>query len=306
MSYVLTLVAGTGVFAGQTHIATTAAYLEEQGIWQTCEPVWLQTGKAVDIGLSDEPDFSHIRALQNSLQQEKIDVFISPIEHRRKKLLLSDMDSTIVSTETLDEVAAEAGVGESIAAITEQAMNGEIDFQSALRARIKLLAGQSEEILFKTLQKTTPNPGAQTLVKTMNYYGAKTVLVTGGFTYFSSVIAAKLGFADHQANELDIEDGKLTGRVREPILDKNAKLKTLYECSQQLKIRPSMALAVGDGANDLPMLREAGLGIGYRPKRVVAEEMKNLVLHGDLTAILYAQGYTEQHIREAMADNAPL
>ncbi|NCC23110.1 MAG: phosphoserine phosphatase SerB [Alphaproteobacteria bacterium] len=302
MSYVLTLVSSPGGRPlSEGHLKAAGRFLEQQGLRQTCAPVWLHPEKAADIGFSERPSHAHMRCLQTLLNDERIDVFVSTVEYRRKKLLICDMDATIVVGETLDELAGEAGLGEEIAAITEKAMNGEIDFASALRARVKLLEGLPESALFRTLERTQLSPGAELLVRTMRRSGALTVLVTGGFTWFSSSIARKAGFAVNVANVLEIEKGVLTGKVREPILDRNAKLKALYEYCQEARIRPSQAVAIGDGANDLPMLKEAGLGIGYHPKPLVAEALDNLILHGDLTAALYAQGFTEAHIREALA-----
>ncbi len=302
MSYVLTLVASVdSPPLSDGHVQAAGRFLEDQGLQMTCAPIWLHHSKAVDIGFSSAASMSQLNALNNLLNQDKIDFFFGPIEKRRKKLLVADMDSTIISSETLDELAAEADLKEQIAAITEKAMNGEMDFHAAIRSRISLLKGLPVSAMERTLAKMEYNQGAELLVRTMSYYGAQTVLVTGGFTFFSEPVGKKIGFIHHHANVLEIEDGCLTGKVREPILDKNAKVKTLYDHCQQLNIRPDLALAIGDGANDLPMLKTAGMGIGYKPKRLVAEEISNLILHGDLSAALYAQGYTEQHIREAMS-----
>ncbi len=302
MSFVLTLVSSQiNMPLTNGHIKSATRFLEDQGLSPTCAPVWLHPDKAADVGFSSEATFSQLKALRSLLHQDKIDFFFGSIEKRRKKILVADMDSTIISAETLDELADEAGIKAQIAEITELAMNGEMDFHAAIRARIALLKDLPVAAMERTLARMEYNPGAELLVRTMVHYGARTVLVTGGFTFFSEPVGRRIGFQHHHANILEIKDGCLSGKVREPILDKNAKVKALYEHCQELGVRPDHALAIGDGANDLPMLKTAGMGIGYKPKRLVAEEIANLILHGDLSAALYAQGYTEQHIREAVS-----
>jgi phosphoserine phosphatase len=302
MSYVLTLVASNDRQPlSEGHLTAARRFLENQGLRQTCSAVWLHEAKAAETGFSSAPSKNQFDGLRNLLATDKIDCFFSSVAHRRKKMLIADMDSTVITTETLDELAQKAGIKEEISAITKMAMEGEIDFHTALRKRVSLLKGLSLPVLQQTLDETVLNEGAEILARVMNFYGARTILVTGGFTFFSEHIAKKAGFHNHHANVLEIESDKLTGKVRKPVLDKNAKLKTLYDYCEKLSIKPGEVLALGDGANDLPMLKAAGLGIGYHPKQLLVNELYNLIIHGDLTAALYAQGYSEQHIREAIS-----
>ena len=254
-------------------------------------PVWLAPGKAADIaffGLDEAKAETRIRA---ALAGAPIDLLAQPAEGRRKKLLVADMDSTIVIGETLDELAAFAGLKDQIAAITKRAMNGEIDFKAALRERVGLLAGLADTALAGTYAHLELMPGAKTLVATMRANGAHTVLASGGFDYFTSRVRERCGFHDDRANRLEIEGGKLTGKVIEPILDRDSKLFYLRDFATKLGLGLRETLAVGDGANDLDMIRAAGLGGAYHAKPVVAGEAKFRVDHNDLTALLYAQGY---------------
>ncbi|OYV40825.1 MAG: phosphoserine phosphatase SerB, partial [Acidocella sp. 20-61-6] len=217
---------------------------------------------------------------------------------RRKALLVADMDSTIVTSETLDELAAFAGLKDKIAEITKRAMNGEIDFPTALRERVGMLRGLDIAALERTWSQTEFCPGARTMVATMRSYGATTALVSGGFTFFTARVAAELGFDIHRANTLLDNGSHLTGEVAEPILDRDSKVATLNELAEKRGIKLSATLAVGDGANDLPMLKEAGLGIAYYAKPVVAEQVLNKIEHTDLTSLLYAQGYPLSAFKE--------
>jgi len=256
-------------------------------------PVWLAPGKAADIafsGLSETVAESRIREI---LAGRPIDLVAQPAQGRRKKLLVADMDSTIVIGETLDELAAYAGLKDKIAAITARAMNGEIDFKAALRERVGLLAGLAETALEETYRHLELMPGAETLVATMRAHGAHTVLASGGFDYFTGRVRARCGFHDDRANRFEIAGGKLTGKVIEPVLDRGSKLFYLRDFAGKLGLTLQETLAVGDGANDLDMIRAAGLGVAYHAKPVVAGEAKFRVDHGDLTALLYAQGYRQ-------------
>jgi phosphoserine phosphatase len=210
---------------------------------------------------------------------------------RRRGLLVADMDSTVVTSETLDELASHAGLGEKIAAITERSMNGDVDFKHALRERVAMLKGLDLSALEKTWAATKLTPGAQTLVATMRAHGALTALVSGGFTYFSERVAALCGFDTHRANVLLDDGGRLTGGMAEPILDRHAKLTSLQELAASRGVRLRATLAVGDGANDLAMLQAAGLGIGYRPKPLVATAVINRLDFANLRGALFAQGY---------------
>ncbi len=220
-----------------------------------------------------------------------MDPIAQPAEGRRKKLLLADMDSTIVTTETLDELAAHAGLKDRIASITKRAMDGELDFIQALSERVGMLAGLPVSALERTWDATEMTPGAAELVATMRAAGARCVLVSGGFTFFTGRVAERLGFHEHHSNTLLTRDGKLTGRVAEPVLDRHAKLATLKRVAAELGLPLSAALAVGDGANDLDMVRAAGLGVAFKAKPVVASAARARVDHSDLRALLFAQGF---------------
>jgi phosphoserine phosphatase len=248
----------------------------------------LSPGEAADIPCPAQPDPAAVAA---ALGGAEVDAITTKSRGRRKGLLLADMDSTIVTTETLDEVAAFAGLKEQIAAITRRSMNGEIDFAEALRLRVGMLRGLKLDALEQTWAQTRMTEGAQELVATMRAHNALTALVSGGFTFFTSRVAARLGFHEHRANTL-LDDGTcLTGEVGEPILDRDAKLATLRGLAAARGLRMAATLAVGDGANDLGMLREAGLGIAFRAKPIVAAEARARVEHTNLRALLFAQGY---------------
>lgn len=254
-------------------------------------PDWLADGIACDIAFSDlEPDLADC-AVRSRLGDAPIDVICQPAEHRRKKLLVADMDSTIVTGETLDELAAFAGVKDEIAAITARAMNGELDFADALRARVAMLKGLRADALDDAFELIDYMPGARQLVQTMRANGATCMLVSGGFTFFTERVAAHCGFHEHRANRLVIEDGKLTGEVHDPILGRDAKLKALIDGAGTHRLPMAQTAAVGDGANDVDMLRAAGLGVAYHAKPMVREAVAHTVNHADLTALLYAQGY---------------
>ncbi len=220
------------------------------------------------------------------------DAVVQRTEHRKKKLIISDMDSTMIEQECIDELADFAGIKPKIAAITEQAMRGELDFKEALRARVTMLKGLEERVLQQCYDThITLMPGAKTLVQTMKAHGAHAVLVSGGFTFFTERVAAAIGFDTQEANILNIEQGTLTGTVAEPILDKEAKLCALTHYRQEHGLLASQVLAVGDGANDLPMLLGAGLGVAFRAKPLVQAQAHAAIGTCDLTALLYAQGY---------------
>jgi phosphoserine phosphatase len=216
---------------------------------------------------------------------------------RRKDLLVADMDATVIGQETLDELAAIAGLADRIAPITERAMNGEIDFAEALRERVALLAGLHVGALEAAFDRITLTPGARTLVQTMRAHGAYTVLVSGGFTFFSARVRASAGFDRDIANELGIADDHLTGSVDGPMMAPQAKRDALLRVAADQRIPPSEALAVGDGANDIPMLQAAGLGVAFHPKPVVAAAIDVQLRHCDLTGLLYLQGYSAQEFR---------
>jgi phosphoserine phosphatase len=226
-----------------------------------------------------------------------IDVNCVPAANRRKRLLVADMDSTIISVECIDEIADFAGVRDRVQPVTERAMRGEIGFEDALRERVALIGGLGEDRLQAVYDaRIRLNHGARALVRTMRAHGAHTALVSGGFTFFTERVAAAAGFHEHRANRLLAEAGRLTGRVVEPVLGRAAKLDALRELVVALRIAPDDALAVGDGANDLAMIEAAGLGVAFHAKPVVAERAGASIRHGDLTALLYLQGYAADEI----------
>jgi phosphoserine phosphatase len=246
---------------------------------------------AVDV-LFDDPDEGRSAALRAALGGQPIDIVVQPAKRRRKRLFLADMDSTMIEQECIDELADYVGLKREVATITERAMRGEIAFEPALRERVALLNGLPvsvvDEIIAKRIALT---PGARTLIGTMRAHGAYTCLVSGGFTLFTAPIAEKIGFDEHRSNRLVIENEKLAGRVEEPILGREMKLATLIELRDRLGLAREDTMAVGDGANDLAMLGEAGLGVAFRAKPAVAAAAHARIDHGDLTALLYVQGY---------------
>ena len=227
-----------------------------------------------------------------ALERQEVDFCAQPASGRRKRLLVADMDSTIIGCECLDELADFAGLKAPVAAITARAMAGEIAFEAALRERVALLAGLELDALRRTYEERVRlNPGARTLARTMTAHGARCVLVSGGFGYFAERVAQAAGFATHRANRLFDDGARLTGAVAEPILGREAKLATLVEEAAALDLDLSATLAVGDGANDLAMIEAAGLGVAWRAKAIVAARADARVDHADLTALLYFQGY---------------
>jgi len=233
-------------------------------------------------------------AVDAALAGVAVDSAVQPFADRRKRLLIADMDSTIIGCECLDELADFAGVKDQVSAITERAMRGEIGFEGALRERVAMLKGLELSALQRCYdERVRLNPGARTLVMTMAAHGARCVLVSGGFRFFTGRVAAACGFADERANTLIDDGARLTGEVGLPILGREAKLAALLEETGNLAVGPHMALAVGDGANDLMMIEASGLGVAYRAKPVVAAQAHARVDHADLTALLYFQGYAQ-------------
>ncbi|WP_342360844.1 phosphoserine phosphatase SerB [Terrarubrum flagellatum] len=257
-------------------------------------PVWLDRDVAADIFFSG--DNSDLKAIASearaALGDAPIDVIVQPVPHRRKALFLADMDSTMIGQECIDELADFVGLKKEVSEITERAMRGEIAFEPALRERVALLKGLSLSIVDEIIEKRiTLTPGGVALVRTMRANGGYCCLVSGGFTVFTSKIGATIGFDEHRSNILETEGERLSGKVREPILGKEAKLATLKELREKFGLAPEQTLAVGDGANDLAMLGEAGLGVAFRAKPAVAAAAHARIEHTDLTALLYAQGY---------------
>ena len=250
---------------------------------------WLEEGVAADLFF--EADEGWAEAILNDGRFARTDVVIQPIANREKRLLVADMDSTMIQCECIDELADYAGLKPEIAAITEAAMRGELDFEGALDARVALLKGLDAGVIDRCLaERVRLMPGARTLIRTMCARGGRCVMVSGGFTRFAEPVAREIGFDRAVANELLIEDGVLTGTVARPIVGAAAKLAVLRAEAAALGIGPAQVLAVGDGANDLPMIRAAGLGVAYHAKPIVAAAAGARVAFGDLTALLWAQG----------------
>ncbi|SFO91255.1 phosphoserine phosphatase SerB [Tranquillimonas alkanivorans] len=258
--------------------------------WGGGGAAWLSPDETAEFDVPARP--GNFEDVWQELQGLGVDLCLQPAEGRRKKLLLADMDSTMIGQECIDELADMAGVGERVADITARAMNGELDFEGALRERVGLLEGLDASVIETVLaERITFAPGGAALVATMRQAGAHAALVSGGFTAFTAHVAAGLGFDEHRANTLLIEAGKLTGRVQEPILGRDAKVAALTEICARLGISEAEAMVVGDGANDLGMIQRAGAGVALHAKPSVAAQAPIRVNHGDLTALLFLQGY---------------
>lgn len=289
-----------------THVATlisdpAAAALDEAALGRARDmlpdagkPYWLapRIAAALLFNPADEGARASAARLRTSLADRPIDVVVQPIGQRRKRLLIADMDSTMIGQECVDELADKVGLKARVAAITERAMRGDIAFAPALRERVALLkdlpVATISDVIAERIELT---PGGRTLVATMRANGAYTCLISGGFTLFAQRIASMLGFDESRANRLVLTDGRLAGKVEEPILGREAKLAALKELTARLDLSPDATLAVGDGANDLAMLLAAGVGVAYHAKPLVAEQAQVRIDHGDLTALLYLQGY---------------
>lgn len=283
MSHVVTLIAAPGT------VLNVAPFVTALG--QPRKQVWLEEPRALDLYYPAAADLAHARILA---EQAGVDVIVQPVATREKKLLIADMDSTMIAQECIDEMADCLGLKPKISAITERAMRGEIDFPSALRERVSLLRGLEESTLQEVFDtRITLTPGAKVLVATMNARGCHCVLVSGGFTFFTSRVARAIGFASDEANTLTIENGKLTGKVGELILDKDSKRASLHRLVKEKNILLEQTVAIGDGANDIPMLKDAGLGIAYHAKPVVVEQAAAAIHYNDLTAVLFALGISK-------------
>jgi len=253
-------------------------------------PAWLDQGVAVDLPFGRADRAGARAALEGLLPG--VDVVVQPAADRAKKLLVADMDSTMITIECIDELADYAGIKPQIAEVTERAMRGELDFEAALDARVALLKGLGAGAIDRChAERVKLMPGARTLIRTMKAHGARTVLVSGGFTVFADRVAEAIGFDHALSNRLGLADGALDGTVARPIVGSAAKRETLLAERHRLGLAPSQTLAVGDGANDIPMIEEAGLGVAYHSKPKTAAAADARIEHGDLTALLYAQGY---------------
>lgn len=260
--------------------------------WGGGDAIWLAPDEAAEFSLSSLPQ--NRWQVWHDLQDLQIDLIVQPAENRRKKMLLADMDSTMIRQECIDELADHAGVGARVKDITARAMNGELDFEEALHERVALLKGQPAAIIDQVLaERIDLMAGGKVLLATMRENGAYAALVSGGFTAFSAAIAAELGFDEHRANELLMTDGALSGKVALPVLGRQAKVDALEQITKALGLSGDDVLAVGDGANDLGMLGRAGTGAALHAKPSVAAECDIRVNFGDLTALLYLQGYAQ-------------
>jgi len=259
--------------------------------WGGGDALWLSPDEAAEFSVQTMPE--NLWQVWANLQKMQVDLMLQPAKGRRKKMLLADMDCTMTEQECIDELADAAGVGAHVRDITARAMNGELDFIQALQERVKLLKGLPQEAVKNVLEtRITYMPGGAILLATMKAHGAYTALVSGGFSYFTESVAANLGFDENRANRLLFEKGILTGEVALPILGRQAKIEAMDEITAELGISATEVIAVGDGANDLGMLGRAGLGVALHAKPSVAAQCDIRVNHGDLTALLFLQGYT--------------
>lgn len=260
--------------------------------WGAGAQRWLAPGEALEVELAGEPSPEQLQRERQRWHERGVDLVLQPSAGRRKRVLLADMDSTMIEQECIDELAVHAGVGDRVADITARAMNGELDFAAALHERVALLAGLPTGVTDTVLaERITTMPGGHELVATMRAAGAYTALVSGGFTRFTAAVAARLGFDEHRANVLEEAKGQLTGLVVPPVVGKEAKVEALQQITALRGLTPADAVAVGDGANDLPMLQLAGTGVALHAKPAVAAQAPVRVDHGDLTAVLFLQGY---------------
>jgi phosphoserine phosphatase len=292
MRLVVTLIAAAGGYARLPRPAlATAEALGCRG-----GPLWLAPEEACDLILENADPARAEQTARTVIGGAPIDVLVQPVTGRRKRLLVADFESTIIENEMLDEVAEPLGLRPRIAEITRRAMNGEIDFTAALEARVALLKGVGGRLLEQAAERIRLTPGARALVATMRRAGAATALVSGGFAVFAEPVAAALGFDRVVANHLERVRGKVSGTVRQPIVTRDSKRETLSALAAEFGVSPAETIAVGDGANDLPMLAAAGIGIAFRAKPSVAGAARWRLDHADLTGVLYAQGYRKDEI----------
>ena len=297
MTLVLTLTSDRSIYKLHPELVKQVEQLLFSKGATNCSNFWLAQGMAVEISFDGIPGDLALESVELFLDRLPVDKNIQKNINRRKKMLLADMDSTILQIETLDEIGNAIGRAREIAEITEKAMNGDIDFKTALKNRVKLLAGLSISQLTEfALQKLLITQGASTLVKTMKANGATTALVSGGFTVITEIIREKLNFDLCYGNTLVVDSSVVTGNLKPPIIDGDAKAAILDQECKKLGILKDDTLAVGDGANDIPMLAEAGLGVGFRPKPVVRKHASNIIEHCDLRGALFLQGFTESDL----------
>ncbi len=297
MSHVLVLTADpAGPALDHSTVDAAATALARAGA-DLGKPEWLAQGIACELAFSGCDGDAATAATRNAVGSVAADANVVRAARRRKRLLVADMESTLIENEMLDDLAAMIGIGDEVAEITRRAMNGELDFRDALRERVALLAGLPVERMEEAAHGIRIVPGAATLAATMKAHGAYTAIVSGGFLFFTSQVRARLGFDYDEGNDLEIASGSLTGEAREPILNRDGKVNALMRISRERGINLEDTLAVGDGANDLPMLLAAGMGVAFRAKPAVASAARLRIDHGDLTALLYLQGYRRDELK---------
>jgi phosphoserine phosphatase len=293
MSHFLVLTADpAGTPLDHSTVAAAEAALAHAGA-RIDTKAWLAPDIACDLPFTAADPSEAVRSVRAALDGAAADANVVAAASRRKKLLLADMESTLIENEMLDDLAAMIGIGDEVAEITRRAMNDELDFRDALRERVALLAGLRAERREEAAREIRIMPGAATLVATMKASGSYAAIVSGGFLLFTRLVRQQLGFDYDEGNDLEIASGSLTGEVREPILNRDGKLNALKRIAHERGLGLSDTLAVGDGANDLPMLMAAGMGVAFRAKPAVAAAARLRVDHGDLTALLYLQGYQQ-------------
>ncbi len=303
MHFVLTVIAASGSSPPGSNpldaslLDAANAALGEAGASHAV-PDWLDPGIACDIPIESAMPKSAEAAVRECLAGAPLDLAVLPVEGRRKAILAADMESTIIAEELLDELADTLGIRQQIAEITARTMAGKLDFDLALKERVRLLAGLPADTLERIGARATLNPGARTLVRTMRAHGAYTALVSGGFTHFTEDIRTRCGFDEAHGNRLIVANGALSGEVGEPILGPSAKRQTLERLCAARGIKLENTCAVGDGANDVAMVEASGLGVAYRAKSLLREQASVRIDHGDLTALLYLQGYRRHEFRD--------
>ena len=292
MQFVCILISAPDQAAVNSEVRTLAAEsLGTPDDWRCLSP---ETAYEINFSMPGTTAFEAEDLVRAALGSRQVDVAMVPAENRRKKLLVADMDSTMIEQECIDELADAVGVKEQVSAVTERAMRGEIAFEPAIRERVALLEGLDRTTLQSVMEtRISFTPGGKKLVRTMRAHGAKTALVSGGFTLFTGFVAGELAFDSHHANILEFDDEKLAGTVREPILGREAKLETMRRIEGEHGIAPVETLSLGDGANDLAIIEAAGLGVAFRAKPTLEAAADVRIRHGDLTSVLYIQGYAE-------------
>lgn len=292
MSHIITLASSATPGLSGKHFETVNDFLKKASVKGGSDIQWLLEGRAGAITADKGLDRGQIRDLRKALDSEQVDVFCTPAENRKKKLLIADMDGTIVDGESLDVLAEKAGLGDKISKITERAMNGELNFEEALKERVAMLKGVSVKLMVETATEMKLTPGAKTLVKTMKGNGAICVLVTGGFKYFSHIFGNQAGFNKNHANRLATANDEITGEIAGRIIGREAKLDYFKQYIEENNLKPEDTMAIGDGANDLDMLKHAGLAIGYKPKPILEEHLDHVIRYSDLRTALFVQGYS--------------